>query len=84
MPAFGPDARHMPRKNSEVAAFNRQFVDGDEGPLVRTVMKLDSFKNASRHREISAARASGGDGTVARFRQVFQDRSFGKRPNPVP
>src|SRR5579864_1645572 len=81
---FGSDSRNTFGDNPGVAAFNGQLVDGNESPLVRAMMKLDSFENASREGKISAMRTADGDGAVTRFRQILHDGFFGKRPKPAP
>src|ERR1700687_3426852 len=84
VPTFCSDPRNMLREYARIAAFNRQPVDGNESPLVRTMMKLDALENASGARKISAMRTSYGDGAVAGFRKTLHDRRLGKWPNPAP
>src|SRR4029077_3117565 len=80
MPAFGFDKRHMPRKNSGIASLNREFLDGDQLPVVTTVTELNTLEDASREREISPSGSSNGHFAVACFHQVLDYCALGKRP----
>ena len=84
VPTFCSDTRNMLRENARITAFNRQLVDGDESPLIRTMMKLEALENASGARKISAMRTSDGDSAVAGFRKILDNGRFGKWPKPAP
>src|SRR5260370_66937 len=84
MPSFRPDARNMPRQNSQVAAFNHHFIDRNQSPVVRAMTEHDTFENRPGDWEIGSSRASYCDAAIACFRHVLYDRLLGKRPNPIP
>ena len=74
----------MFRENARIAALNGQLVDGNQSPLVRAMVKLNVFENATRRGKISAMRTSDRHRAVAGFRQIFHDRLLGEGPNAAP
>src|SRR5450755_1598427 len=83
-PALGFYAGDVSPEDPGIASFNGELFDGDERPVIRTMMELDTLENASWNGEISAMRGSDLDRAVARFRQVLDHRILGERPDSIP
>ena len=59
MPALGFDKGYMPGKNSGIASLYREFLDGDQLPVVTTVTELNPLEDAFWEglKEIARARS---------------------------